>query len=27
LNLLAKPKNGGWLDRSTHALFNHFRAG
>lgn len=27
LNLLAKPKNGGWLDRSTHALFKRFGSG
>jgi hypothetical protein len=24
LNLLAKPKNGGRLDQSTHALFKRF---
>jgi hypothetical protein len=25
LNLLAKPQNGGWLDRSTHALVKRFQ--
>jgi hypothetical protein len=27
LNLLAKPTNGGWLDRSTHALVKRFQRG
>jgi hypothetical protein len=27
LNLLAKPKNGRWLDQSTHALFERFGSG
>ena len=27
LNLLAKPQNGGWLDRSTHVLFKRFQDG
>ena len=27
LNLLAKPQDGGWLDRSTHALVKRFQDG